>query len=148
MESRLKSKLISDDVRVHESTYVDENVSIGKGTQIWHFSHLMSGATIGEQCRIGQNVVIGSNVKVGSNVKIQNNVSVYEGVILEDHVFCGPSSVFTNVLNPRSEIIRKKEYRETRVKQGATIGANATIVCGHTIGKYAFLGGGDGCGQR
>ncbi len=142
MENRLKSKIHSPDIKVHESTFIDENVSIGKGTQIWHFSHVMSGAQIGEQCRIGQNVVISSNVKIGSNVKIQNNVSVYEGVVLEDHVFCGPSCVFTNVINPRSEIVRKKEYRETRVKRGATIGANATIVCGHTLGKYAFIGAG------
>ena len=142
MENRLKSKLHAPDLYVHESTYIDENVSIGKGTQIWHFSHVMSGARIGEQCRIGQNVVIGPNVQIGTNVKIQNNVSVYEGVILEDHVFCGPSCVFTNVINPRSEIVRKKEYRKTCVRRGATIGANATIICGHTIGRYAFIGAG------
>ncbi len=126
----------------HETAVIDEPSHIGKGTKIWHFSHVMAGAEIGEGCNIGQNVVIAPRVKIGSNVKIQNNVSVYEGVILEDGVFCGPSMVFTNVINPRSHISRKHEFKETRVKEGATIGANATIICGHTIGKYAFVGAG------
>ena len=127
---------------VHESSYIDENVSIGKGTSIWHFSHVLSGSTIGKDCRIGQNVVIGPNAVIGNNVKIQNNVSVYEKVVLEDDVFCGPSMVFTNVINPRSHVPRKNEYRDTVVKKGASIGANATIVCGHTIGEYALIGAG------
>lgn len=127
---------------VHESSYVDDGCVIGKGTTIWHFSHVLSGTTIGENCRIGQNVVMGPRVRIGSGVKIQNNVSVYEGVTLEDDVFCGPSMVFTNVYNPRSEIVRKDEYRPTLVKKGASIGANATIVCGVTIGQYAFIGAG------
>lgn len=126
----------------HETAVVDEPCQIGKGTKIWHFSHIMAGARIGEGCNIGQNVVVAPDVIIGNNVKIQNNVSVYKGVILEDDVFCGPSMVFTNVINPRSHISRKHEFRETRVKKGATIGANATIVCGHTIGKYAFIGAG------
>ncbi|MBW2023562.1 MAG: N-acetyltransferase, partial [Deltaproteobacteria bacterium] len=125
-----------------ETAVIDEPCQIGKGTKIWHFSHIMAGARIGERCNIGQNVVVAPDVIIGNNVKIQNNVSVYEGVILEDDVFCGPSMVFTNVINPRSHISRKHEFRETRVKKGATIGANATIVCGHTIGKYAFIGAG------
>ncbi len=127
---------------VHESSYIDENVIIGAGTTIWHFCHVMTGATIGKKCRIGQNVVILNDVKIGNNCKIQNNVSVYEKVTLEDDVFLGPSMVFTNVINPRSEIPRKNEYMETLVKKGATIGANATIVCGNQIGKYAFVGAG------
>ncbi len=126
----------------HETAVIDRPCLIGKGTKIWHFSHIMSKAEIGEGCNIGQNVVIAPNVKIGNNVKIQNNVSVYEGVILEDDVFCGPSMVFTNVLNPRSHISRKNEFRTTLVKKGATIGANATIVCGHTIGEHAFIGAG------
>jgi UDP-2-acetamido-3-amino-2,3-dideoxy-glucuronate N-acetyltransferase len=125
---------------VHESSYVDEPSTIGEGTKIWHFSHVLKGSTIGRKCNIGQNVVIGPNVTIGDNVKIQNNVSVYEGVVLEDHVFCGPSMVFTNVVNPRSEVLRKDEYRQTLVRRGASIGANATIVCGVTIGAYAFIG--------
>lgn len=127
---------------VHPSAVVDEPADIGKGTSIWHFSHILKGTKVGKECRIGQNVVIGPNVEIGSNVKIQNNVSVYEGVTLEDHVFCGPSMVFTNVFNPRSEIPRMKELRTTLVRKGATIGANATVVCGNTIGRYAFIGAG------
>jgi len=127
---------------VHESSYIDEPSSIGEGTKIWHFSHILKGVRVGQKCNIGQNVVIGPNVKVGDHCKIQNNVSVYEGVELEDHVFCGPSMVFTNVFNPRSEVVRKDEYRKTLVKRGASIGANATVVCGSTIGEYAFVGAG------
>jgi len=127
---------------VHESSYVDENVSIGSGTKIWHFSHIMSGAEIGKNCVIGQNVNIGSNAVVGNNVKIQNNVSVYDNVIIKDDVFLGPSCVFTNVINPRAFIVRKNEYKKTVVKKGATIGANATIVCGNEIGEYVFVGAG------
>jgi UDP-2-acetamido-3-amino-2,3-dideoxy-glucuronate N-acetyltransferase len=127
---------------VHESSYVDEPSSIGEGSKIWHFSHILKNVTVGKKCNIGQNVVIGPNVKVGDNCKIQNNVSVYEGVELEESVFCGPSMVFTNVFNPRSEVVRKDEYRKTLVKKGASIGANATVVCGSTIGEYAFVGAG------
>ena len=127
---------------VHESSYVDEPSTIGEGTKVWHFSHILKDVTVGKKCNIGQNVVIGPNVKVGDNCKIQNNVSVYEGVELEDSVFCGPSMVFTNVFNPRSEVVRKDEYRKTLVKRGATIGANATVVCGSTIGEYAIVGAG------
>ncbi|MBA7478063.1 UDP-2-acetamido-3-amino-2,3-dideoxy-D-glucuronate N-acetyltransferase [subsurface metagenome] len=131
------------DYFVHESAYVDEPVQIGKGTKIWHFSHIMKGAQIGENCKIGQNVYIDTNVKIGNNVKIQNNVSVYKNVILEDSVFCGPSMVFINVFNPRSDYPRRlDEYGKTLVKRGATIGANATILCGITIGIYAFIGAG------
>ena len=130
------------DYFVHSTAVVDEPVEIGLDTQIWHFSHIMSGAKIGGRCIIGQNVFIGPRVILGNNVKIQNNVSVYEGVILEDDVFCGPSMVFTNVFNPRSFISRKKEFRQTLVRQGATIGANATVVCGNTIGRYALIGAG------
>lgn len=130
------------DYFVHESSYVDDECEIGKGTKIWHFSHIMSHCKIGEGCNIGQNVVISPKVELGRNVKVQNNVSVYEGVICEDDVFLGPSCVFTNVINPRSFISRKDEYRTTRIKKGASIGANATIVCGHNIGKYAFIGAG------
>ncbi len=127
---------------VHESSYVDSNVRIGKGTKIWHFSHVLGGSILGRECKIGQNVVIGPDVVIGDNVKIQNNVSVYKGVTLENDVFCGPSCVFTNVINPRSEIIRMDEVRSTVVKKGASIGANATIVCGHNVGQYAFIGAG------
>lgn len=127
---------------VHESSYVDEPCSIGKETRIWHFSHIMKNSVIGERCNIGQNVVISPDVILGDNVKIQNNVSVYTGVICEDDVFLGPSCVFTNVINPRSFIERKEEYRRTLVKKGASIGANATIVCGNNIGRYAFIGAG------
>lgn len=131
------------DYYVHESSYVDEKVSIGKGTKIWHFSHIQSGAQIGENCSIGQNVNIANDVKIGSGVKIQNNVSVYEGVELEAYVFCGPSMVFTNDLTPRSKYPKGKAgYKKTLVKYGASIGANATIVCGHTIGKWAMIASG------
>lgn len=127
---------------VHPSSYVDEGCTIGEGTKIWHFSHIMQGCTIGEKCNIGQNVVISPGVVLGNGCKIQNNVSVYTGVICEDGVFLGPSCVFTNVINPRAFIERKSEYRKTVVKEGASIGANATIVCGHDIGRYAFVGAG------
>ena len=133
---------INENAFIHESSYVDDNVSIGSGTKIWHFSHILSNCDIGEDCSLGQNVVIGPNVSVGSRVKIQNNVSVYEGVTLEDGVFCGPSCVFTNVNNPRSEIVRKDEYRKTIVRHGASIGANATIICGHDLGEYCFIAAG------
>ena len=133
---------INENAFIHESSYVDANVSIGSGTKVWHFSHILSNCDIGEDCSLGQNVVIGPNVSVGSRVKIQNNVSVYEGVTLEDGVFCGPSCVFTNVNNPRSEIVRKKEYRKTVVRRGASIGANATIICGHDLGEYCFIAAG------
>ncbi len=128
----------------HESAYVDEGAEIGEGTKIWHFSHVMSGARIGRRCNIGQNVVISPGVIVGDNVKIQNNVSLYTGVILEDEVFCGPSMVFTNIVTPRSGTPRNRpeDYVRTRVAKGATIGANATIVCGHDLGRYAFVGAG------
>jgi len=127
---------------VHESAYVDDGCQIGAGTRIWHFSHVMSGAVVGERCNIGQNVVISPDVVLGNNVKVQNNVSIYTGVILEDDVFCGPSMVFTNVVNPRSHVIRKHEYQRTRVGKGASLGANCTVVCGHDIGRYAFIGAG------
>jgi len=127
---------------VHESSYVDVPCQIGKGSKIWHFSHIMKDSIIGENCNIGQNVVVSPNVKLGNNVKIQNNVSIYTGVICEDDVFLGPSMVFTNVINPRSGVIRKDEYMKTVVKKGASIGANVTIVCGNNIGRYAFIGAG------
>jgi UDP-2-acetamido-3-amino-2,3-dideoxy-glucuronate N-acetyltransferase len=127
---------------VHESSYVDDGCEIGDNTSIWHFSHIISGTRIGERCNIGQNVVIGGNVIVGNGCKIQNNVSIYEGVELEDDVFCGPSMVFTNVFTPRSHVSRKNEYLPTLVRQGATIGANATIICGNEIGAFAFIGAG------
>jgi UDP-2-acetamido-3-amino-2,3-dideoxy-glucuronate N-acetyltransferase len=130
------------DFFVHESAYVDDGARIGPGSKIWHFCHVMPGAIIGERCNLGQNVVVMSGTRIGNNVKIQNNVSVYEGVTLEDDVFCGPSCVFTNVLTPRSHVSRKHEYRPTLVRRGATIGANATIVCGVTLGQYAFIGAG------
>jgi UDP-2-acetamido-3-amino-2,3-dideoxy-glucuronate N-acetyltransferase len=126
----------------HDAAVIDEGCRIGKGTKIWHFSHIMSGCTIGDNCNIGQNAVISPQVILGNNVKVQNNVSVYTGVICEDDVFLGPSCVFTNVTNPRSAVNRKEQYKQTRVGKGATIGANATIVCGHDIGKYAFIGAG------
>ena len=126
----------------HETAVIDSPCQIGKDTKVWHFSHIMSDARVGEKCNIGQNVVVFSGVKIGNNVKIQNNVSVYEGVTLEDDVFCGPCMVFTNVINPRSHISRKHEFKQTLVKKGATIGANATIICGNTIGRYAFIGAG------
>jgi len=130
------------EVFVHETSIVEQPCQIGKGSKIWHFSHIMPDVTIGENCVIGQNVFIGSKVKIGNNVKIENNVSVFEGVTLEDDVFCGPSCVFTNVINPRSHVSRKHEFKPTLVKKGASIGANATIVCGNTIGRYAFIGAG------
>jgi UDP-2-acetamido-3-amino-2,3-dideoxy-glucuronate N-acetyltransferase len=126
----------------HESAFIDDGVTIGEGTSIWHTSHVLKGTSIGRKCKIGQNVVIGPNAVVGEGVKVQNNVSIYEGVTLEDYVFCGPSMVFTNVMNPRSEIPRMNELRPTLVKCGATLGANCTIICGHTIGQYAFIGAG------
>jgi UDP-2-acetamido-3-amino-2,3-dideoxy-glucuronate N-acetyltransferase len=128
--------------RVHVSSYVDDGVTIGDATTIWHFCHLMAGVSIGKRCSIGQNVMIGPNVKIGDGCKIQNNVSLYEGVTIENDVFCGPSCVFTNVLNPRAFVSRKTEFKPTLVKQGATIGANATIVCGHILGAYAFIAAG------
>ncbi len=127
---------------VHESAFIDDDVEIGEGTTIWHVSHILRNSRIGRNCRIGQNVVVGPNVSIGNGVKIQNNVSVYEGVTLEDNVFCGPSAVFTNVHNPRSEIRRMDELRPTLVRRGATFGANCTVVCGVTIGQYAFVGAG------
>ncbi len=130
------------DYFVHESSYVDDGAVIGTGTKIWHFCHVMAGAVIGERCSLGQNVVVMPGTRMGNNVKIQNNVSIYEGVQLEDDVFCGPSCVFTNVINPRSHVSRRGEYRSTLVGRGASIGANATIVCGATLGEYAFIGAG------
>lgn len=127
---------------VHESSYIDDGCEIGKGSKIWHFSHIMSDSQLGENCNIGQNVVISPKVKLGNNVKIQNNVSVYSGVICEDDVFLGPSMVFTNILNPRSAVIRRDSYVETIVKKGASIGANATVVCGNIIGEYSLIGAG------
>ena len=130
------------DYFVHESSYVDEGAEIGAGSKIWHFCHIMPQARIGKGCNIGQNVLVSNGVVMGDNVKIQNNVSVYTGVMIEDDVFLGPSMVFTNVINPRSHVIRKDEYKTTLVKQGASIGANATIVCGVTLGRYCFVGAG------
>jgi len=140
MEQSVSSQRYS----LHESSYVDEPCEIGDGTRIWHFCHILKDCKIGRDCRIGQNVVIGPSVTIGSNVKIQNNVSIYPGVTLEDDVFCGPSMVFTNIFNPRSAIPRNSEefFRKTLVKKGASIGANATVVCGVTIGEYAFIGAG------
>ena len=130
------------DYTVHESSYVDEGAVVGAGTKIWHFCHIMPGAVIGERCSLGQNVVVMPGTRIGNNVKIQNNVSIYEGVELGDDVFCGPSCVFTNVTNPRSHVSRRHEYRPTPVGRGASIGANATIVCGHSLGEYCFVGAG------
>jgi len=127
---------------VHESSYVDEPCQIGDGTKIWHFSHIMQNSKIGKKCNIGQNVVISPDVVLGDNVKIQNNVSVYTGVICEDDVFLGPSMVFTNVVNPRSHVIRKDEYKQTLMKQGSSVGANAVIICGNSVGNFAFIGAG------
>lgn len=126
----------------HPTAVIDENCSIGDGTKIWHFSHIMAGAVIGKNCNLGQNVVVGSNVVLGNNVRVQNNVSIYEGVVCEDDVFLGPGMVLTNVINPRSAISRKNEFKQTLIRKGATIGANATIVCGNEIGTYAFIGAG------
>jgi UDP-2-acetamido-3-amino-2,3-dideoxy-glucuronate N-acetyltransferase len=130
------------DYFAHESAYVDEPCEIGAGTKIWHFCHIMPRANIGRNCNFGQNVLVSSDVVIGNNVKVQNNVSIYTGVELEDDVFCGPSCVFTNVINPRSQIVRHSQYLRTLVRRGATIGANATIVCGATLGRYAFIGAG------
>ena len=130
------------DYFVHQTACIDQGAVIGEGTKIWHFSHIMTGAVIGKSCNIGQNVVISPEVVLGNNVKIQNNVSVYTGVVCEDDVFLGPSCVFTNVINPRSAVNRRGQYLKTKVGKGATIGANATIVCGHDIGEYAFIGAG------
>ncbi len=127
---------------VHESAYVDEGATIGEGTRIWHFCHVMPGAVIGRRCSLGQNVVVMNGTRIGDNVKIQNNVSIYEGVELENDVFCGPSMVFTNVINPRSHVSRRTEYQRTLVRRGSSIGANATIICGVTLGEYAFIGAG------
>jgi UDP-2-acetamido-3-amino-2,3-dideoxy-glucuronate N-acetyltransferase len=129
-------------LRIHPSAIVDEGAELGAGCRVWHFVHISTGARIGRDCSFGQNVYVGNNVVIGNNVKIQNNVSVYDAVTLEDDVFCGPSMVFTNVYNPRAAVIRKDEYRRTRVKKGATLGANCTIVCGSTVGEYAFVGAG------
>lgn len=133
---------MSDAPFIHESAYVDDGARIGAGTKVWHFCHVMPGAVIGERCSLGQNVVVMNGTMIGDNVKIQNNVSIYEGVELEDDVFCGPSMVFTNVINPRSAVSRKDEYRRTLVRRGASIGANATIVCGVTLGAHCFVGAG------
>jgi UDP-2-acetamido-3-amino-2,3-dideoxy-glucuronate N-acetyltransferase len=128
--------------KLHPSSYADEPCEIGEGTQIWHFSHISKDVKIGKNCRIGQNVFIASGVVVGNNCKIQNNVSLYTGITLEDDIFCGPSCVFTNVINPRSQIMRHSEYQSTLIRRGASIGANATIVCGHSLGRYAFIAAG------
>jgi len=134
---------VSNDFFVHESAFVDDGAVIGSGTKIWHFCHVMKGTQIGENCSLGQNVFVGGRAKLGNNVRIQNNVSVYDLVTIEDNVFCGPSMVFTNVMNPRAEIRRGiDQYSPTLVKEGASIGANATVVCGNTIGRYAFIGAG------
>lgn len=133
----MKKNYFADDTAV-----IDENCTIGKGTKIWHFTHIMSGSVIGENCNLGQNVVVSPGVILGNNVKVQNNVSIYTGVICEDDVFLGPSMVFTNIVNPRSAVIRRDQYVETRVGKGATIGANATVVCGNPIGSYSFIGAG------
>lgn len=142
MTNQLKPEFLAQGASVHESAYIDAPASIGRGTRIWHFAHILPGCSIGENCSIGQNVVIGPDVTVGRDCKIQNNVSLYKGVELEDGVFCGPSCVFTNVNNPRAEIRRMDEMRRTIVRRGATIGANATIVCGHTLGPYCFIAAG------
>ncbi|HZI76563.1 MAG TPA: acyltransferase [Gemmatimonadales bacterium] len=130
------------DFFAHESSYIDDGATVGAGTKIWHFCHVMAGAVIGERCNLGQNVVVMPGTRLGDNVKVQNNVSIYEGVTLEDDVFCGPSCVFTNVVNPRSHVSRKAEYQKTLVQRGASIGANATILCGITLGEYSFIGAG------
>jgi UDP-2-acetamido-3-amino-2,3-dideoxy-glucuronate N-acetyltransferase len=133
---------VTRDFFVHESSFVDDGARIGKGTKIWHFCHILPGAVIGENCNIGQNVVVMGGTRIGNNVRIQNNVSIYEGVTLEDDVFCGPSCVFTNVINPRSHVSRKSEYQATLVRRGASIGANSTIICGNELGEYCFIGAG------
>jgi UDP-2-acetamido-3-amino-2,3-dideoxy-glucuronate N-acetyltransferase len=129
-------------VTIHPTAIVDEGAQVGEGSRVWHFVHICAGARIGERCAFGQNVFVGNDVVIGNNVKVQNNVSVYDAVTLEDDVFCGPSMVFTNVYNPRSSVIRKDEYRRTLIRRGATLGANSTIVCGVTVGEYAFVGAG------
>lgn len=129
-------------VSVHPSAVIDEGATLGEGTRIWHFAHVCAGAVIGPRCSLGQGVFVGNDVRIGAGVKIQNQVSVYDGVTLEDEVFCGPSMVFTNVMNPRAAVVRKNEYRRTLVRTGATLGANCTIVCGTTVGRYAFVGAG------
>ena len=134
--------MIDSTAFIHESSYVDDGATVGANSKVWHFCHVMSGAVIGSRCNLGQNVVVMNGVRVGDNCKIQNNVSLYEGVVLEQDVFCGPSMVFTNVMNPRSHVSRKNEYRTTLVRRGASIGANATIVCGNTLGEYCFIGAG------
>lgn len=139
---KIPINIMSPDFTAHQSAFIDEGCTIGKGTRIWHFSHIMPNCTIGENCNIGQNVVISPEVVLGNNVKVQNNVSIYTGVTCEDDVFLGPSMVFTNVTNPRSAVNRRSQYAKTLVRRGATIGANATIVCGHNIGAYAFIGAG------
>ena len=130
------------DFFVHESSYIDNNVTIGAGTKIWHFCHIQSGAVIGENCSFGQNVNVGNNVRIGNGCRVQNNVSIYEGVELEDNVFCGPSCVFTNVTIPRTEYPVHGQYKKTLIRQGASLGANCTIVCGHTVGRYAMIAAG------
>jgi len=144
--SDAKSQIVDDPrfpgVEIHESAYIDDPCKIGAGTRIWHFVHVLGNCEIGERCSLGQNVMVGPNVRVGDDCKIQNNVSIYEGVELESGVFCGPSCVFTNVVNPRSGVSRKSEFRKTLVQRGATIGANATIVCGYTLGRYCFIAAG------
>jgi UDP-2-acetamido-3-amino-2,3-dideoxy-glucuronate N-acetyltransferase len=127
---------------VHESSYVDDNVTIGENTKIWHFSHILKGSEVGSGCSFGQNCVVGPNVKIGNGVKVQNNISIYEGVEVEDDVFLGPSMVFTNVINPRSFIVRREEFKKTLLKKGSSVGANATIICGVTVGEYALIGSG------
>ena len=131
-----------EDIFIHSTAVIDDNVTIGKDSKIWHFSHILSGSTVGERCNIGQNVVIGPEVSIGKGCKIQNNVSVYKGVTLEDDVFCGPSIVFTNIYNPRAAIRKMDQVRPIRVKKGVTLGANATVVCGTTLGRYCFIGAG------
>jgi UDP-2-acetamido-3-amino-2,3-dideoxy-glucuronate N-acetyltransferase len=138
----LKNNDMEKSFFAHETAVIDKGCHIGKGTKIWHFSHIMTGAEIGENCNIGQNVVVSPQVKLGRNVKVQNNVSIYTGVICEDDVFLGPSMVFTNIINPRSAVIRKEQYVTTIVEKGASIGANSTIICGNKIGKYSFIGAG------
>lgn len=142
MEAMQKEVIKMNDFFAHETAVIDKGCQIGEGTKIWHFSHVMPNSVIGNNCNIGQNVVISPNVILGKNVKVQNNVSIYTGVICEDDVFIGPSAVFTNVINPRSAVVRKNEYKKTLVKKGASIGANSTIVCGNEIGEFAFIGAG------
>jgi len=142
MSDQLRTDPRFPGVRIHESSYVDDPVTIGEGTTIWHFCHVLAHVRIGRDCSIGQNVMIGPRVTVGDGCKIQNNVSLYQGVVLEDEVFCGPSCVFTNVVNPRAEVSRKAEFQTTHVKRGATIGANATVICGNSLGEYSFIAAG------